>query len=471
MRIIIAVVLLVSAVGITATAPVAATARAAPGLIAPMQAQSQRHARGGQSRRRPAAACTPGPYGFVGGGIGNVAGYGAGVLSGASNSACEDYSGIGVGETNVTLAAVGASDPRFSFIAGGEGNVINTGFSFIGAGAQNSTPLYGGYAGIVSGLDNTVAGDDSFVGAGITNSITGSSSGSPSYIYGGENSAIVGGSGNLVKGTTLSAANQAFIGAGTSNTVGASAANAGVNGFIGAGSSNTVTKTNAAVVAGESNTASGVDAFVPGGNGNTASGTDTFAGGTSSVAGNKGAFVWSDDASSATQLSSSAMNQFLVRASGGTTFYSNATLTTGVTLAAGGGSWASVSDRNVKTNIQPIDAEAILQRVVRLPVTEWSYISEGEVRHLGPMAQDFYASFAIGEDNRHITTIDEDGVSLAAVKGLYAEVQRRNAALTEKLLSEQRQVASDSRRRDARIDSLEREVAELSAEVAKGTAR
>jgi hypothetical protein len=38
------------------------------------------------------------------------------------------------------------------------------------------------------------------------------------------------------------------------------------------------------------------------------------------------------------------------------------------------------------------------------------------VRHIGPMAQDFYAAFGVGEDDRHITSIDEDGVALAAIK-------------------------------------------------------
>ncbi len=37
------------------------------------------------------------------------------------------------------------------------------------------------------------------------------------------------------------------------------------------------------------------------------------------------------------------------------------------------------------------------------------------------MAQDFYAAFGVGEDDKHITSIDEDGVALAAIKALHAE--------------------------------------------------
>jgi hypothetical protein len=48
------------------------------------------------------------------------------------------------------------------------------------------------------------------------------------------------------------------------------------------------------------------------------------------------------------------------------------------------------------------------------------------VRHVGPMAQDFYAAFGTGADDRHITSIDEDGVALAAIKALHRDVGRLN---------------------------------------------
>jgi len=63
----------------------------------------------------------------------------------------------------------------------------------------------------------------------------------------------------------------------------------------------------------------------------------------------------------------------------------------------------------------------VLAKVAALPISEWSYNSERGVRHVGPMAQDFYAAFRVGEDDRHITSIDEDGVALAAIKALHAE--------------------------------------------------
>ena len=59
----------------------------------------------------------------------------------------------------------------------------------------------------------------------------------------------------------------------------------------------------------------------------------------------------------------------------------------------------------------------------------WSYTTERGVRHVGPMAQDFYAAFNVGEDNRHITSIDEDGVALAAIEALDAKLARKDAEI------------------------------------------
>ena len=54
-----------------------------------------------------------------------------------------------------------------------------------------------------------------------------------------------------------------------------------------------------------------------------------------------------------------------------------------------------------------------------LPMTGWNYISQDDkIRHIGPMAQDFYAAFGLGHTDKGIATIDADGVSLAAIQGL-----------------------------------------------------
>jgi hypothetical protein len=42
------------------------------------------------------------------------------------------------------------------------------------------------------------------------------------------------------------------------------------------------------------------------------------------------------------------------------------------------------------------------------------------------MAQDFHAAFGLGESDRTITTVDADGVALAAIQGLNEKVEVRS---------------------------------------------
>jgi hypothetical protein len=94
----------------------------------------------------------------------------------------------------------------------------------------------------------------------------------------------------------------------------------------------------------------------------------------------------------------------------------------GATLTDGG-TWTNASDRALKEDFTAVDAQAVLAKVAQLPIDEWRYKTETGQRHLGPVAQDFYAAFGLGADDRHITTVDEGGVALAAIKGLYERTQ------------------------------------------------
>lgn len=96
----------------------------------------------------------------------------------------------------------------------------------------------------------------------------------------------------------------------------------------------------------------------------------------------------------------------------------------------------TTSDRNAKERFSPIDAEAVLERVVSLPITQWNFKNTPGERHLGPMAQDFRAAFGLGTDERHIATVDADGVALAAIQGLnrkLEEQRQENGALRREL--------------------------------------
>ncbi|HZU24625.1 MAG TPA: tail fiber domain-containing protein, partial [Bryobacteraceae bacterium] len=101
-------------------------------------------------------------------------------------------------------------------------------------------------------------------------------------------------------------------------------------------------------------------------------------------------------------------------------------------VLSSGGAWTNASDRNAKTAFQDVSGAEVLRRLSAVPITTWSYKTEGEtVRHMGPMAQDFAAAFHLGSDDKHITTIDEGGVALAAIQELYRQNLELKAAVAE----------------------------------------
>ncbi|MBI5811319.1 MAG: tail fiber domain-containing protein [Meiothermus silvanus] len=111
----------------------------------------------------------------------------------------------------------------------------------------------------------------------------------------------------------------------------------------------------------------------------------------------------------------------------------------------------NTSDRNAKANFRRVDSLEVLGKVARLPITSWNYKSDpANVRHIGPTAQDFKAAFGLnGADDKHISTIDEGGVALAAIQGLYElnrQLTNENKALQERLTAlEQRLAALEAR--------------------------
>lgn len=161
-------------------------------------------------------------------------------------------------------------------------------------------------------------------------------------------------------------------------------------------------------------------------------------------------------------IGNSADNQFMVVADGGTIFYSNSAATAGVKLACGGGSWTAISDRNAKTAVYPVNGREVLEKVAAMPLNTWQYKAQGpKYRHMGPMAQDFYAAFHLGESDTGIDTIDADGVALAAIQGLYAELNEKNreiVALRSELETQKSHVAA--------LESLAGDFAEMKVQIA-----
>ena len=140
-------------------------------------------------------------------------------------------------------------------------------------------------------------------------------------------------------------------------------------------------------------------------------------------------------ASATTVAMVAAGGSFTARAPGGVRFLT-ATNNVGVQLPAAASAWSSLSDRNAKTAVTPVDHRKTLRKVASLPVTAWQYTHNPGRRHVGPMAQDFHATFGLGFDDKHISTLDTDGVTLSALKGLIAELElrkQRSAAQAKRL--------------------------------------
>ena len=115
-----------------------------------------------------------------------------------------------------------------------------------------------------------------------------------------------------------------------------------------------------------------------------------------------------------------------------------------------------ISDRNRKENFEVVDTRAVLETLVQIPITTWNYTFEDpSIRHLGPMAQDFKAAFAVGATDKKIFQIDADGVALASIQALHAEVEAlraENARLSRQLAQQMAQQA----RIQQRLDGLEK---------------
>jgi hypothetical protein len=126
------------------------------------------------------------------------------------------------------------------------------------------------------------------------------------------------------------------------------------------------------------------------------------------------------------------------------------------------GTVLNTSDRNVKENFSAVNAQDVLAKVVALPVQLWNYKRDNaSTRHIGPMAQDFAAAFSVGVDDKHIATVDESGVALAAIQGLNAKLENLVQAQDEKIAV----LEKDRQRQAAQIAELQRSVELLVAQI------
>ena len=123
------------------------------------------------------------------------------------------------------------------------------------------------------------------------------------------------------------------------------------------------------------------------------------------------------------------------------------------------------SDRAVKENFEPINGREVLEKVTALPITRWNFKKDTTSEHIGPMAQDFHATFGLnGNDDKHIATVDADGVALAAIQGLNQKLEELKSELNHrdvengKLKRRLAELERNDDEREARLARLEKAV-------------
>ncbi len=278
-----------------------------------------------------------------------------------------------------------------NIIGGSPANFVASGTvgAFIGGGGARN------YQG--KSHTNSVAGDLSVVGGGVDNAIEAEA------IW----SAIGGGANNTIEPNSI----YSTIGGGFYNTI-----NSGNSGsFIGGGYQNT-------------NLPNSSYATIPGGLYNVAT-TGAFAAGYRAKATNEGAFIWADF-TPFYDFYSANDNEFAVRCNGGVRFVTSTQMgqnVASVWLGPSGTTWFTISDKNAKKDIRPLDCQEVLEKLARVPVTQWHYKweSSSQPPNIGPMAQDFVGTFYPGRDDRSISTLEFDGVEIAAIQGLNKKLEER----------------------------------------------
>lgn len=345
----------------------------------------------------------------IGGGDDNSAsGYASVVAGGGNNGASGIYSTVGGGQSNFATGTSGIE--AWTTVGGGYGNKASGDSSTVAGGNLNDS--FGSYSAVPGGRLNCAGGDLSFAAGFRAVTRAGNQAGDEQCFQ-------VAGSGdaNGDEGTFVWADSQAsnFVSTGPNQFLVRADGGVGING----------TPATAGLEMNVFGTTP-FDGFVefglipkPSLNGNTGERIEFGVG--KGGAGNNDADLRivhrNDGAGFFEHLSVNGNGSVVVRSNPANTAQ-------GVQLAIGAGAWSTLSDRKLKTDIQSILPLDVLERLVAMPIQQWRYIGQpGDVQHIGPMAQDFAAAFGVGENDTTISTVDADGVALAAIQGLNLKLE------------------------------------------------
>ena len=87
------------------------------------------------------------------------------------------------------------------------------------------------------------------------------------------------------------------------------------------------------------------------------------------------------------------------------------------------GTLSTPSSVTLKENFVAVDTHDVLQRVDDLSIQLWNYISDSDsIRHMSPLAEEFYATFGLGDDPQHIAPADLGGIAVASIQALTEQI-------------------------------------------------
>lgn len=94
------------------------------------------------------------------------------------------------------------------------------------------------------------------------------------------------------------------------------------------------------------------------------------------------------------------------------------------------GTLYDASDINLKENIEQEDTATILSKLNDLPLYKWNYKDNPDsTKHFGAMAQDFYSSFKLGKDDKHISVKDVAFLAIAGVQELNKQLKQKDETI------------------------------------------